>query len=141
MPVLALLFELADRASSVGFDGALMAGAANFASLEHTRQAAAFCDYLESHARRVYACVVTPQLRVARELADKVKKRKVGADGTFSCREIYLKGWSGLDSPEAVRQAAEILIDARWLRVPPSEPRPHGGRPPDRYEINPAVWG
>jgi hypothetical protein len=140
MPVLALLFELADRASSVGFDGALMAGPANFVSLEHTRQAAAFCDYLASHARRVYSCVVTPQLRAARELAEKIRKRKIGADGSFSCREIYLKGWSGLDSPQAARQAAEILVDAHWLRVPESEPRPLGGRPPDRFEVNPAVW-
>ncbi len=141
MPSLALLFELVDRASIDGFVGSLLAGRDNFVSLEHTRQAAAFCDYLESHARRVYSCVETPQLRAARELAEKIKSRKVGANGAFSCREIYLKGWSGLDSPEAVKQAAEVLSDAHWLRALPSEPRPLGGRPPDRYEINPAVWG
>ena len=42
------------------------------------RQAAAWCEYLESHAQRVYSCVVTPQLRAARELAEKIKKRKAG---------------------------------------------------------------
>ena len=67
---------------------------------------------LESHARRVYSCVVTPQLRAARELADKMKRRNVGADGFFSCRDVYLKGWSGLDTPEAVKLAAEVLQDA-----------------------------
>ena len=59
---------------------------------------------------------MTPQLRAARELADKIKQRKVGADGFFSCRDVYLKGWSGLDSPEAVKLAAEVLQDAGWLR-------------------------
>jgi len=31
----------------------------NRVSLEHAQQAAAWCDYLESHARRVYSCVIT----------------------------------------------------------------------------------
>jgi hypothetical protein len=35
---------------------------------------------------------VTPQLLAARELADKIKHRKVGAGRFFSCRDVYLKG-------------------------------------------------
>ncbi len=110
MPALALLFHLADRRRAVGD-----AWIASFSSGTRER-AAAWCEYLESHARRVYSCIVTPQLRAARELADKIKRRKVGADGFFSCRDVYLKGWSGLDSPEAVKQAAEVLQDAGWVR-------------------------
>ena len=140
MPSLALLFELADRASSAGFDGSSLAGSQNFVSLEHGRRAAAWCEYLESHALRVYSCVVTPQLRAARELADKIKRRKVGADGFFSCRDVYLKGWSGLDSPEVVKLAAEVLQDAGWVREVASESGPRGGRPANRYEVNPRVW-
>jgi hypothetical protein len=140
MPALALLFELADRASSVGFDGSSLAGSQTFVSLEHGRRAAAWCEYLESHARRVYSCVVTPQLRAAGELAVKIKRRKVGADGVFSCRDVYQNGWSGLNSPEAVKQAVEVLQDAGWVRELPGESRPSGGRPPDRYEVNPRVW-
>jgi hypothetical protein len=140
MPALALLFELADRASSVGFEGSVLANSANFVSLEHTKRAAAFCDYLESHARRVYSCIVTPQLRAVRELADKIKHRKVGTDGFFSCRDVYLKGWSGLDSPEAVKLAAEVLQDAGWVRDVSGESGPLGGRPSNRYEVNPGVW-
>jgi putative DNA primase/helicase len=140
MPVLALLFELAAKASSVGFDGASLAESENFVSLEHAKQAAAWCEYLESHARRIYSCIVTPQLRAARELADKIKHRKVGGDGFFSCRDVYLKGWSVLDSPEAVKQAVEVLQDAGWIRVRGDEPGPQGGRPSGRYEVNPGVW-
>ncbi len=140
MPSLAVLFELADSAG--GFEGSVgstMGKSQNFVSLEHTQQAAAWCEYLESHARRVYSCVVKPQLRAAQELAGKLKSRKVGTDGLFSCRDIYLKGWSGLDSPEAVKQAAEVLQDAGWVREVFSEPGCLGGRPSNRYEVNPAV--
>jgi putative DNA primase/helicase len=68
MPALALLFELTDW--SAGTDGTV--------SLQHAKQAAAWCDYLESHARRIYSCVVTPAIRGAQELALKLKSRKGG---------------------------------------------------------------
>jgi DNA primase len=132
MPSLAALLHLAEAAAR-GEDSRTV-------SLGHAQQAVAWCDYLESHARRVYSCIVTPQLRAARELADKIKRRKVGADGFFSCREVYLKGWSGLDSPEAVKQAADVLQDARWVRDVSAPSGPFGGRPANRYEVNPKVW-
>jgi putative DNA primase/helicase len=142
MPALALLFELADRAAG-GFDGFVGANQADSqyfrVSLEHTKQAAAWCEHLESHARRVYSCIVTPQLRAARELADKIKQRKVGIDGFFTCREVYLKGWSCLDSHEAVKMAAEALQDAGWVREVSTETSRFGGRPSNRYEVNPRV--
>jgi putative DNA primase/helicase len=134
MPALAVLFHLAETAAGNGD--------ADTVSLRHAQQAAAWCEYLESHARRVYSCIVTPQLRAARELADKIKHRKVGTDRFFSCRDVYLKGWSGLDSPEAVKQAAEVLQDAGWVRdVCGESSDPLGrGRPSNRYEVNPGVW-
>ena len=138
MPSLALLFELADRASFVGFVGSALGDSQNFVRLANTQRAAAWCEYLESHARRVYSCAVNPHLRAARELADKVKTRKV--DAIFSCRDVYLKGWSGLGNPQAVKQAAEILRDSGWLREMPSESKTVGGRPSDRYEVNPRIW-
>jgi putative DNA primase/helicase len=131
MPSLALLFHLSEMAAGNGDADAV--------SLNSTRRAAAWCEYLESHARRVYSCIVTPQLRAARELAEKIRRRKVGADGFFSCRDVYLKGWSGLDSPEAVKQAAEVLQDSGWVRDLSIESGPFGGRPSNRYEVNPGV--
>jgi hypothetical protein len=137
-PLIALLFELADRAGFEGFAGSHLGECGNLVSLGHTKQAAAWCDYLESHARRVYSCVVTPQLRAARELAAKIKARKVEA--IFSCRDVYLKAWSGLDTPEAVKLEAAVLQDAGWLRDVSTESGPSGGRPSNRYEVNPKVW-
>jgi hypothetical protein len=132
MPALSLLFEMAAQAAGNS--------EAETVSLVHTRLAAAWCDYLESHARRVYSCIVTPQLRSARELADKIKKRKVGANGIFTCRDVYLKAWSGLDTPDAVKMAAEVLEDAHWVRDVSVAPGPLGGRPSNRYAVNPGVW-
>jgi len=132
MPALSLLFEMAAQTAGNS--------EADTVSLVHTRMAAAWCDYLESHARRVYSCIVTPQLRAARELADKIKKRKVGGNGIFTCRDVYLKAWSGLDTPDAVKMAAEVLEDAHWVRDVSVAPGPLGGRPSNRYAVNPRVW-
>ncbi len=134
MPALALLFELADRvvADKPGSD--------LYVSLEHTAQAAEWCGYLESHAHRIYSCVTTPQMRAAQVLAEKIKKRNLGADGFFTCRDVYVKGWTGLDSPEAVRLAAHVLLDAGWIREQSGEAKPLGGRPSNRYQVNPRVW-
>lgn len=131
MPSLALLLELADSVAG-------KRDPANV-SLRYAQQAAASCDYLESHARRVYSCIISPQLRAARVLADKIKQKKVGADGLFSCRDVYLNGWACLESPEAVKRAPEVLEDAGWVRGLTTVPGPRGGRPADRYEVNPAV--
>jgi hypothetical protein len=144
MPSLALLFELADRASLDGFVGSSLIDCQNFVSLEHTQQAVAGCQYFESHARRVYSCVVTPQLRAARELADHIRKKHIrnkdGGFDWFAARDVYLKGWTGLDMPEAVKAAAEVLVDAGWVREMSSEPGLTGGRPSNRYSVNPRVW-
>jgi putative DNA primase/helicase len=129
MPSLALLSCVAGEPASESI------------SLDDARRAAALCEYYESHAMRVYSCVITPQMRAAHELAGKIKQRKVGASGSFSCRrDVYLKGWTALTSPELVRQAAEILEDANWVKRLADEPNPAGGRPPDRYAVNPRLF-
>jgi hypothetical protein len=64
----------------------------------------------------------------------------MGGNGFFSCRDVYLKGWSGLDTPEAVKLAAEVLEDAHWVREVSGESGPLGGRPSNRYTVNPRVW-
>jgi hypothetical protein len=39
-----------------------------------------------------------------------------------------------------VKMAAEVLEDAHWLRDVSVEPGPFGGRPSNRYAVNPRVW-
>jgi putative DNA primase/helicase len=128
MPSLALLFELAEG----GGEGEV--------SLKHTMQAEWWCNYLESHANRIYSAIVSPHIRAAQELAGKIKARKLGAAGTFAIREVYLKGWTGLDTPDLARLAAETLADAGWIRKIEAEAGAAGGRPANRYEVNPRIW-
>lgn len=126
MPSLALLFSLAD-------------GGSGTVSLAHTRQAAAWCDYLESHAGRIYACITTPAMAAARALAEKIRAGAIGGDGDFTAREVYFKDWAGLAAPDAVKAAAAVLVDAGWLRESTTPPGPAGGRPSLRWSLNPAV--
>lgn len=131
MPSLAVLFCLAEWAGDGGELEAI--------PLQSTQQAAAWCDYLESHAHRLYSCITTPQMRAARELARKLETGEVGAAGSFTAREIYGNGWSGLDTPDAVKAAADVLLDAGWIRCESVKPGPGGGRPSTRYIVNPKV--
>jgi hypothetical protein len=78
-------------------------------------------------------------MRAAQELAEKIKNGKVGADGSFTLRDVYLKGWSGLDTPELARAAAQVLEDAGWIREMAGKSSPSGGRPSARYLVNPKV--
>ena len=122
MPKLAALFELADLAAR----GADLCKEV-FVSLEHARQAAAFCEYLESHAQRVYACLTSPEFRTARTLAHHIQRRSLGP--VFTTRDVYLKGWSGLDTPDQARRALSVLEGADWARRVDLAVSATGGRP------------
>lgn len=133
MPSLAGLFELADCVA-VGEEIGGQLGI----SLDHAKQAAAFCDYLESHARRIYSCIVSPETRAARDLARRIHARDL--PDTFKTRDVYLKGWTGLDSPDRARMALDVLEDAYWVRREPSIASRTGGRPPEVWNVNPKVF-
>ena len=71
MPALALLFELADSENPA---------TAVEVNLAHAAKAAEWCEYLEAHAKRIYGCIVSPELHAARELADKIRREKLLAE-------------------------------------------------------------
>jgi len=54
-------------------------------------------------------------------------------------REVYLHGWSGLDTAERTRLALEPLVDAYWVRPADSDKEAQGGRPAEAYLINPKL--
>jgi putative DNA primase/helicase len=128
LPTLAGLFELADAAAQ--------SRNAESINLAHAQQAAAWCEYLESHAKRIYSCVTSPDAHAARLLAGHIEHGDLGQ--TFSTRQVYaLHHWAGLDTPERVRAALDVLADAGWVRE--FDQRPEKGRPSEKWQVNPKV--
>jgi putative DNA primase/helicase len=137
IPALALIFALVDtpEANGVIHEAELI-------------RALAWGDYLRSHAERLYSAAVTPEAGAAPILLTKLKLGKLlDADGviadTFTPRQIAVKSWAGLGSPDAVRRAADLLVEFDWLRRETVRSGDeHGrGRPSDRYIVNPAALG
>jgi hypothetical protein len=124
MPSLALLFELIDTERlpvSVGKTAAL--------------RAVAWCEYLETHAGRLYASAEKPAMEGARALLQRIRKGDV-KDGS-SARDIYRgRHWSKLSTPEEVTTAADVLEDYGWLRAEKVET---GGRPTTRIRLHPTL--
>jgi putative DNA primase/helicase len=130
MPRLSLLFELADNSDPEAVT----------VSLCHAQQAAAMCEYLESHARRIYSMVISPERQAAAELGTRLKQGWRRDAGQFTVRDIYNNGWRGLGTPEAVRKVLPILEDAGWICLVPPLSNPERGRPSELYTINPKIW-
>ncbi len=126
MPVLAMLFALAD-------------GAAALVGLEHARMAAAWCGYLETHARRVYAAQASPAEASAHVLGQRLAAGALGKPGgVFKLRDTYRKGWSGLGTKEEALPALRCLEELGWVRPMP-KPEGKPGRTSVEYTINPRL--
>jgi hypothetical protein len=126
MPSLALIFHLLDKDDS------------DQVSLLQAKRAAGFCNYLESHARRIYASVANPPRHAAELLGHRLQERQIAAP--FSAREVYTKGWSGLTDRKQVEEALHVLTDAGWVRPVVSPPTRLGGRPTEKFLVNPKVF-
>lgn len=128
MPSLALIFHLIDIA-----DGTTVAAPV---SLKGAELAAAWCDYLESHARRIYGLISNPTLHAAAELSKKIRAGKL-PDG-FTIRDVYRKDWRLLMEREAVQKACDELVARNWLREVVT-PAAQGQKEKVVYLINPQV--
>ncbi|QKK10198.1 MAG: DUF3987 domain-containing protein [Planctomycetota bacterium] len=102
----------------------------------HLLKALAWADYLESHAHRVYASAMNPDVVAARALGKRILSGSV-QDG-FGLRSVYRNGWASLASAEDVKDAARMLVELDWLR---EERVQTDGRPGVIYRINPRIPG
>ena len=127
-PALALTFHLVDCAAT-GQRGPVTEASA--------LRAAAWCEYLEAHARRCYGLLADDGLRAAQALAAKLSKGKL-TDG-FTARDVRRNQWSYLQSPEAVEAALDWLEDDSWIRSEQCRAGAAGGRPTVIYRINPKL--
>lgn len=101
---------------------------------DSANRATAWCQYLESHARRCYALVADKGFRAAQTLANKIKQGKLN-DG-FTMRDIYRQQWRNLSSNESVNPAIDWLESEGWIKPYRQNDI---GRPTTKYLINPKV--
>lgn len=121
-PKLALILHLAD--GGVGPISEKAAARAYF-----------WVAYLESHARRIYHTATNRTMQCAATLANKIRADRLPT--VFTRSDVLLKEWANLRKAEEVGMAVTVLRDMRWLAV--TEDRGTGGRPAERYQINPKV--
>lgn len=125
VPALALVCALADGKAVVEYTDLM--------------RALSWAEYLQTHAARAYAAGTRPETDGATALLAKIRAGAV-ADG-FKPADVYLKGWSYLSTPEAVKSAAQMLCDLGHLRLVEKRQGAGtvGGRPSVAYQINPAT--
>ena len=119
VPAMALLIHLADDPGRAISELSLL-------------KSLSWADYLESHARRAYASVTQAQSEGARALLNRIRRGEVS--DPFVPRDVYLKHWAYLSTPEDTHQAVRLLCDLDYLREDRVET---GGRPRQEYRINP----
>jgi hypothetical protein len=95
-------------------------------------RAAAWCEYLESHARRINGLINNPAI-AAQTLHSHLKD----LPNPFTSREVRNKTWAGLNSA-TIENAVTYLCETHHLKEV-VEKNPKGGRPSTRYYINPGV--
>jgi putative DNA primase/helicase len=127
MPSLALVFQLIEFADGTGQGGAV--------GLRPTLQAAAWCEYLETHAARLYSSAENPAIERARVLLQRIRNGDVG-DGD-STRSVYRRHWAKLSTPEEVNSACSVLEEFGWLRI---EAVKTSGRSTTRLRLHPTLW-
>jgi hypothetical protein len=106
-------------------------------SPEQTARALDWCPYLRCHAGRIYSAEASPAVRAAALLSQKIQRHEADEDGVLHVRTVYRHHWEGLTEPDLVKAACEVLVDAKWLR---EIGKSSGGRPDNKYRINPKVW-
>ena len=83
---------------------------------QSARQAIQWCEYLETHARRLYASGENPSMESARALYERIQKGDLPHE--FSPRDVYYaKHWSKLDTVEKVNDAIKILKEFGWVKT------------------------
>lgn len=117
IPSLALINHLCDTRQGAVSETALM-------------RAIAFSEYLESHAQRIYSYATRPDIDAAKTLLKRLASGKLSSP--FKTREIYQKGWAGLESPSKAQSAIDLLMEYHHLSEEELRATT-GGRPTTHY--------
>ena len=77
-------------------------------------RAITYIEVLKSHARRVFALGENQIFALAQVLIGKIKKGDLKQD--FTGREVTRKQWSGLKTPDTIKDVLSLLVDYGYLR-------------------------
>lgn len=117
VPALALTLHLIDGGTGPVTETAML-------------RALALGDYFESHAQRMHCSASHGPTRAARLILARARAGDLGA--SFSAREVYRRGWSGLTDRELVHAALDMLAMHGWLAETHADT---GGRPTTTYTV------
>ena len=126
MPSLALVIHLVNVVDGIEAPGPVSEKAAVMAD--------GWCEYLETHAARIYGGAVSPDMESAREIIRHIRKGEI--QNGCKPKEIYRRGWSKLNTPESVRSGLKVLEDYDWLTIDRTDT---GGRPSEFIRLNPMI--
>jgi len=57
----------------------------------------------------------------------------------FTARQVVQKGWKSLTDGQDVQTAIDVLYEHKWLRFEVINSTPNGGRPSEKFYINPKI--
>lgn len=123
MPSLALLFHVANIAD--GADPGPISGHA-------TLMAAAWCEYLESHARRIYGQSHDSDT----ETLERLGERLTELPNPFTLTDLIRKKWGGLTHSKDVEPLLIQLHDRGWIVGGTVQT---AGRPAKKFWVNPSL--
>jgi hypothetical protein len=95
----------------------------------------AWGEYLQTHAIIIYQSVIQPETTGAKTI---LNLSQGFVDG-FKAREVAQRQWAGLSEVEAVKKALLLLTDYEYINSQISPTSPKGGRPSEKYSINPKL--
>lgn len=95
-----------------------------------TLRALEWADFLRTHAERLYSASTNRDTEAAKMLL----RRRERLPQPFKARQVQQRGWSGLDSSEAVQGALGLLEEYGYLTALET---PTGGRPRTDYWWHP----
>jgi len=105
--------------------------------IDSALRAAAWCEYLAGHARRIYGMVEGAKVATAKTMLRRIKEGKLKTG--FTGRDVLRKCWAGLSTALQAESALLILEEHHYIKS--YESTNVAGRPTTQYEINPSLIG
>lgn len=124
VPALAVLIHVADWQTAP-------------VSMSALDRALSWADYLETHAARLFGAGTEADCLGAMALLKKLVCDQTVLPESFTARDVYRKGWSGLATAHAAEAACELLTGHNYLIATSHQPTEKGGRPTFFYRLNP----